>query len=254
MSGHTEFATGLKRLGLAGPDAGQGIAELVDLRAAGECAPVHRRMTELVDARLAQVEAELTGALAEQAAAGGLAGTVGTEPIRRGIPLMQTAARLQAAIRILAEPASNAGGCSDGCACSQAAAATDAAYVLPNATGTASPALTSDGLPIVCTLETDGGNMAERAGEWQAVIAQATGQERVDDGVALTFPHDINRTAQLARPLAAEFSCCSFASYHLIIDSRGVRLEIRTPPEAQGAFDAMFGFADHPGAAEPAAT
>jgi len=57
----------------------------------------------------------------------------------------------------------------------------------------------------------------------------------------VTFDHDIARTAELARLLAAEYSCCSFASYQLTIDARGVRMEVRTPPEARDALSAVFG-------------
>jgi hypothetical protein len=98
--------------------------------------------------------------------------------------------------------------------------------------------------PVVCTLDADGGNMAERLGEWQAILAQATGREAIDEGVAVTFDHDVARTAELARLLAAEYSCCSFASYHLIIDGNGVRVEIRAPGEAWDALAAVFGTAD----------
>jgi hypothetical protein len=96
------------------------------------------------------------------------------------------------------------------------------------------------GRPIACTLDADGGDMTERLGEWQAVLAQATSRTATDQGVAITFDHDVARTVELARLLAAEYSCCSFASYHLTIDGNGVRMEIRTPPEAR-AFGALFG-------------
>ena len=65
----------------------------------------------------------------------------------------------------------------------------------------------------------------------------------VDEGVAVLFDHDIARTAELARLLAAEYSCCSFASYHLTIDGHGVRMEVHTPPEARAALAAVFGAA-----------
>jgi hypothetical protein len=94
--------------------------------------------------------------------------------------------------------------------------------------------------PIVCTLD-GGGELTGRLDEWRAVLAQATGREETDEGVALTFDHDIPRTAELARLLAAEYACCSFASYHLTIDGQGVRMEIRTPPEARAALAAVFG-------------
>jgi hypothetical protein len=95
--------------------------------------------------------------------------------------------------------------------------------------------------PIVCTLDADGGDMAGRLREWRAMLAQATDRRTIDGGVAVTFDHDIARTADLARLLASEYSCCSFGSYHLTIDRHGVRMEIRVPPEAHDAFAAVFG-------------
>jgi hypothetical protein len=95
--------------------------------------------------------------------------------------------------------------------------------------------------PIACTLDNDGGNMEQRLGEWRAILNQATGREELDDGIAVLFAHDIDRAGELGRLLAAEYSCCSFASYHLIIDARGVRIEIRTPPEARDVIAAVFG-------------
>ena len=97
------------------------------------------------------------------------------------------------------------------------------------------------GEPVVCTLDADGGDMAERLHQWRAVLAQATGREAVDGGIAVTFGHDIARTAELARLLAAEYACCSFASYHLTIDDDGVRMEVRAPAEARDALAALFG-------------
>jgi hypothetical protein len=232
------FAAGAEGLGLAPQD----VAELVELREAGDCSQVQRRMAKLVTARLAQVQTQLDGLLAEQAAAGGVAAATGVTPIAHSIPLTQDAARLQNAATILAAPPAT-GPCADDCACTRAASVTGGVYVLPTASGTTTPAVTPDGQPIVCTLDADGGNMAERLGEWQTILVRATGRETIDEGVAVTFDHDIARTAELARLLAAEYSCCSFASYHLIIDGRGVRMEIRTPPEARDALAAVFGAA-----------
>jgi hypothetical protein len=232
------FAAGAERLGLAP----QEVRELVELRDAGDCRRVHPRMAELVAARLGQVQSRLDGLLAEQAAAGGVAAASGVAPIAHSIPLTQTAARLQKAVDILAAPPAS-GTCTDGCACTQAAAVTGGAYVLPTATGTAVPAVTPDGQPIVCTLDAEGGDLATRLGEWQSMLAGANGREAIEEGVAVTFDHDVARTAELARLMAAEYSCCSFASYHLTIDARGVRMEIRTPPEARDALSAVFGTA-----------
>ncbi len=94
-------------------------------------------------------------------------------------------------------------------------------------------------VPVACTLDA-GRDVAERLDQWRAVLGQATGREAVDGGIAVTFGHDIARTAELARLLAAEYACCSFASYHLTIDGRGVRMEVRAPAEAGDAFVALF--------------
>jgi hypothetical protein len=101
--------------------------------------------------------------------------------------------------------------------------------------------MTTTNSPIACTLDADGGDRTERLREWHAVLVAATGREEIDEGIAVTFDHDIARTAELGRLLAAEYACCSFASYQLTIDARGVRLEVRTPPEARDGFAAVFG-------------
>ena len=231
-----EFGENAGQLGLADAD----VRELVELREAGDCAGVQGRMTELVSARLAAVQGELGAVLASQAASGGLGGAAGTEPILGSIPLAKTAGRLQAAGQILAEPPA-IGGCTDGCACSRAAAVTAGAYTFPSGDGTASVPVTEDGLPIVCTLDADGGDLAARVGEWQTILAGASKRERIDQGIAVTFPHGIARTAELARLLAAEYSCCSFASYHLTIDASGVRMEIHAPDKGRDSMAAVFG-------------
>lgn len=234
------FAAGAARLGLAEHD----VAELVALRHEGDCGRVQRRMAELVAARSAALQAELGGALAQQAAVGGLGHGHASEPLTRSIPLAQLGGRLQAAAAILAEPAATTGPCGHGCPCTRAAAVTAGPYTFPTLSGVTGATVTADGVPIVCTLDTDGGDMAGRVGEWESVLAQATGREPTDDGIAVTFGHDIARTAELARLLAAEYACCSFASYHLTIDRYGVRIEIRTPPEGRDALAAMFGTVD----------
>jgi hypothetical protein len=100
---------------------------------------------------------------------------------------------------------------------------------------------TVEGMDIVaCTLPSEGDDRQRRVAEWRAVLAGATGREETDEGVAVTFDHDAARTVELARLLAAEHDCCSFASYHLTIDGHGVRVEIRTPPEARGVLAGLL--------------
>jgi hypothetical protein len=231
-----DFAVGAGWLGLSEQD----VRELVELRAAGHCARVRARMAELVDAGLEQAQAELSAALGAQAAAGGLGAGAGAEPLVESFPMWKTAGRLRAAAQILAGPPAT-GGCADDCACTRAAAVTAGPYVFPPRDGTTTVAVTPDGLPIVCTLDADGEDLVGRVGEWQTILAEATSRAATAEGVAVTFSHDIARTAELARLLAAEYSCCSFASYHLTIDADGVRMEIHAPAEGRDALAAMFG-------------
>jgi hypothetical protein len=228
-----DFATGASRLGLAEPE----VRELVELRQTGDCARARARMTELVTARLEQVHSELSEVLSEQASAGGLGAE--TELIVDSMPLWKTAGRLQAAADILADPPAT-GGCTKDCPCARAAVI-DGPYVFPSHDGTTRVAVTAGGLPIVCTLDADGENLASRIDQWQTILAEATARETTAEGVAVTFPHGIARTTELARLLAAEYSCCSFASYHLTIDTHGVRMEIHAPEEARDALAAVFG-------------
>jgi hypothetical protein len=230
ISDRADFAAGAARLGLT-PDQ---IGELVGLRHAGDCGRVQNRMAEFVAQRLDRAEADLEALYAEQAAAGGVLAPAGVAPIADTIPLTQHIARLQRARDVLsAEPR-------DGdCPCTRAAGVNGGVYVFPTATGR--PTIAADGQPIMCTLDADGGDMAERLHDWRAILAQANGRETLDNGVAVTFDHDVARTADLARLMASEYACCSFGSYHLTIDGHGVRMEIRVPPEAHGAFAAVFG-------------
>jgi hypothetical protein len=245
-----DFANGAARLGLSRDD----VAELVALREAGDCARVRSHMTALVAARLERAGADLAGLYAEQAAAGGITATTGVTPLADSIPLTQHIARLQKARDELATPPSH-GACDGDCPCTRAALVTGAVYVLPTFNG--GPAVTTDGQPVVCTLDADGGDMEARLHEWRAILGEASSRRDTAEGVSVTFGHDIARTADLARLMASEYSCCSFGSYHLTVDAGGVHLEIRVPREASDVFAGMFGaavpYADTPGTAAGAA-
>jgi hypothetical protein len=231
-----DFTNGAARLGLAPDD----VAELVARRNAGDCAGVQARMAGLVAARLERTEADLAGLYAEQAAAGGITAATGVAPLADSIPLTQHIARLRKAREELAGPPRD-GRCDDDCPCTRAALVTGEVYVFPTLNG--APAVSPDGQPIVCTLDADGGDMEARLHEWRAILGEATARRDTDEGVAMTFGHDIARTADLARLMASEYSCCSFGSYHLTVDAGGVHLEIRMPPEARDVFAGLFGAA-----------
>ncbi|GAA0467460.1 hypothetical protein Aca07nite_71060 [Actinoplanes capillaceus] len=61
------------------------------------------------------------------------------------------------------------------------------------------------------------------------------------DGVALRFPFDVDLAGTLGRLAAAEYRCCSFGSYTLVVDGTGLRLEVRMPGEAAGMLAAVVG-------------
>jgi hypothetical protein len=193
----------------------------------GDCAQAHRRLGTLVAQRLRETETRIGEAFAAQATLGGITGGAG--PLTESIELARYAARLRSAAGVLDSTPAGSGGCTDDCACTRAAVANGEVYAF------------AAGTPVACTLDAEGGDLTVRLGEWQAVLSTATGREEVDDGIALTFPHDAARTVELARLLAAEYACCSFARYALLLDDRGVRVEVRTPPEARAALAAVFG-------------
>jgi len=225
------FLTGVESLGIA--DAA--LRELADAHRLGDCAAVRQPMAEQVAARLVDTQASFNDSLRQQAATGGLAVATNAKATRESAEMAQQIARLQAATTVLAGPP-NTGPCTEGCPCTAAAAATVTTYTFAPATD-AEPA---DGA-IVCDLAADGGDMIARIDRWQAVLARATRREAIQDGVAVVFGHDIELTAELARLFAAEYRCCSFATYSLVIDGGGVRAEIHTPPEGRLAAEALFG-------------
>jgi hypothetical protein len=106
-----------------------------------------------------------------------------------------------------------------------------------------------DGQALACDLAADGGDVHDRIGVWQQVLARVQRRDPVPDtdaGVALRFPLDADLAATLARLVAAEYRCCAFGSYTIVIDHTGLRLEVRMPTEAAGELAAVFGLPDSP--------
>jgi hypothetical protein len=83
-----------------------------------------------------------------------------------------------------------------------------------------------------------------RVGVWQQVLARVQRRDPLPEGgagVALRFAPDADLAGTLARLAAAEYRCCSFGCYTLVIDETGLRLEIRMPDAAAGMLAAMVG-------------
>jgi hypothetical protein len=94
---------------------------------------------------------------------------------------------------------------------------------------------------LSCDLEADGGEARDRVDIWQRVLGRVLSREELPDGLVLRFPPDVEIAGTLGRLAAAEYRCCSFGSYHLVIDGEGLRLEVRMPPEARGTMAAVLG-------------
>jgi MerR family transcriptional regulator, copper efflux regulator len=207
------------------------IAELSVAWDGGQCGPVQDRLRQLVDAKLH----DALGRIAE---------------------LMTLAAELQAAKASLDGHRPN-GSCDDQCGCvspvttaSTAETETTTAAVDALATST-SVALIAKPVPsagrhadatpaIACTL--DAAAMGSQLAQWQALLSTATARARRDDGVRVEFAADAP-VAEIARLAAAEQGCCSFFSFALTVDQRGVGLEVSAPDDARPVIDALFGVA-----------
>jgi hypothetical protein len=93
--------------------------------------------------------------------------------------------------------------------------------------------------PIACTL--DAGAMPDRLAEWEAILEHASNRTSLGaGGVRVEFGPGLP-VAELAQLMAAEQACCSFFSFALTIDQRGVGLEIGAPDGAEEMVTSLFG-------------
>lgn len=100
---------------------------------------------------------------------------------------------------------------------------------------------------LACDLAADGGDARGRVAVWQQVFTRVRRRDPLADtatGVALRFPLDADLAATLARLAAAEYRCCSFGSYTLVVDHRGLTLEVRMPDGAADMLAAVVGRPD----------
>jgi hypothetical protein len=101
--------------------------------------------------------------------------------------------------------------------------------------------------PIACTLAA--GEMSSRLEEWQSLLEDkrdllqgVTARQQLQDGLRLEFAPASDVT-EIARLAAAEQNCCRFFRFALIIDDRGVALEVHAPPDGLPVLTALFGAA-----------
>ncbi len=95
------------------------------------------------------------------------------------------------------------------------------------------------GLPqIACTL--DAGAMPQRLDDWLRILERVEARDDIEGGLRLTFPREAD-VAALAQLVRSEQGCCSFFSFSLTVDGRGVGLEVRAPEPARDIVSALFG-------------
>lgn len=194
---------------------GCSLEEITDLATAwdgGECGPVQERLQSAVGAKIAQTQ----GRIAE---------------------LTTFTAELQQAAAALARHRPQ-GPCDDDCGCTSASAieptTTPAPVQLVPKAGATAPA----DVPVACTL--GAGEMPGRLDEWENLLAGVTARQALDDGIRLELG-DHSDVGEIARLAAAEQDCCRFFSFALVLDHRGVALEVHAPPDATDVVTALFG-------------
>ena len=183
------------------------IAELLGLLAEERCEPVQDRLKTLVEAKIADSQGRIAELLAFT-----------TE-------LQHVAASLS-----LHTPP---GPCDDSCGCT-----TEATDRGPT-TGvrlTVRPDPGADA-PVVCTL--DPAEVQGRVDDWQALVGRAEDRERIDGGLRLRFPPDIDVGA-VAALAAAEQTCCRFFTFRLTIGG-SPSLDVIGPPDAQPLIESLVG-------------
>jgi MerR family transcriptional regulator, copper efflux regulator len=200
------------------------IAELSTAWDGGRCAPVQERLRATVAAKISDAHTQIAALTALTADLQRAAATLSAQPVD--------------------------GPCDDTCGCTTDGSPSTAPTAVPLvAKGEATEAHDgSAAVPIACTL--DGRDMASRLDEWNALLSakqDALGgvraRRRLDDGgLRLEFGSGVDVT-EIARLAAAEQGCCQFFRFALVIDDRGVALEVHAPPDAEPVVAALFGTA-----------
>nr|WP_221382049.1 hypothetical protein [Actinoplanes polyasparticus] len=203
-----------------------------------DCGRTQQQLAAAVTARLNQVQADIA-AQTGQAVEAGPGTTRWATKLGQSVSLAEDAARLQAVSAALTT-AKHDEPCGDDCGCTSALAAAGTTYHFPHEA-------TSGEAALACDLVADGGDAHHRIGVWQQVLTRVERRDPLPDtpdGVQLRFPFDVELAGTLAGLAAAEYRCCSFGSYTLVIDGTGLRLEVRMPGEAAGMLAAVVGLPD----------
>ncbi len=177
------------------------ISELMPDWDGGRCAPVQERFREVAAAKLVEAQDRITELTAFAGELRQVLATLGTH--------------------------TPDGPCGDDCGC-----------LATGATRPASPAAPAAPPAIACTLE--GADTPVRIRDWRALLTHVTARHPVDDGLRLELDGD-TPLGELARLVAAERSCCSFFTFVLTVDDRGLGLEVRAPAGGRPMLEGLLG-------------
>lgn len=199
-----DFIARAKRLGCT-LDEIRGLLEAWDK---DRCAPVQHQLRSLVVAKLHESQTQIADLMAFTAELQTTAAQLAVEPIE--------------------------GACGDGCACVSAEPASSRPVAVELG------AKHDDTVPIACSL--NGGDMAQRMKDWQAVTDLVVRREPLDGGIRLEFGPE-PPLGEIARLAAAEYECCPFFGFAITVDTRGIALEVTAPPDGAEVLTAAFGTA-----------
>jgi DNA-binding transcriptional MerR regulator len=191
------------------------IRDLLEVWEQGVCAAVRERMLPLVADRIADAD-------------------------RRQAELAAFSARLTEVHGQLSGPVPE-GACGPGCGCTPGTTGAGPVSVTLSPTRPAEPQKDEAWrqAPVACTLS--GGQLGERIGQWQALVARASGREEIEDGLRLTFPAGSELAGEIAALAAAEQDCCSFFDFTLRMTPSALFLSVRAPQAAVSLLTDLFG-------------
>ena len=180
------------------------IGELADLWDADRCGSVQVRLRALIEAKVADTQAQATA-------------------------LAALSSELSSFVRGLSSPAPNEP-CGETCGCHRHAPAPADVPALN--------VLAQDGLDLACSLGTD--ESAGRLAEWQALSSQAIDRTPIEGGVRLEFGpgQDLRQLADL---VAREQACCTFLSFSIALTPSATTLEATGPADSGSMIDGLLG-------------
>jgi DNA-binding transcriptional MerR regulator len=178
----------------------------------GQCGPIQDQLRQLVEGKIAAAQTQIG-------------------------ELMTFTSELQSSAAALERHRPD-GACDGDCGCVSEPGAVESVTSTIQAVGLSAKPQQAGASAIACTLSA--GSMKGRMADWQNLLDHVARREAIDGGVRCVFAASVP-TAELMRLVAAEQDCCQFFQFAIIIDTRGVALEVRAPADALPIVTSMFG-------------